>query len=164
MKNTILIGSLLLLAATGTWTTTDARETPVRREALPAAVSAALESHYHGAEILGLTQEITKRDILFEAEMKVAGLSVDALFESNGTLREEEAEIGSGELPDAVRSAYAHSAQAKWTIARAERIRSGAATAPTRYELLVTRGEVHLELVYAANGSRLSAKKVAGKD
>lgn len=44
MKNANLIGSLLSLAAIGTWMTADARETPVRREALPAAVSAALES------------------------------------------------------------------------------------------------------------------------
>jgi hypothetical protein len=164
MKRTTIFCSLLLSVVAGAWMSVSAAEVSVRREALPAAVSAALESRYHGAEVLALTRERTKGVMLYEAEMKVSGRRVDALFESNGTLREEEAEIAASELPEGVRAAYARSAQAGWKIERAERITSGASAKPPRFELLAVGGKRRVELVYAADGRRLSAARAGEKD
>ena len=153
--------SVALVALTGLRASADATGSIVQRAMLPAAVSAVLDSRYPGAKISRLMMETEKGVTLYEAEMKVSGHRVDALIEASGKLREEEAEIAPGDLPVSVRATHARSAQAKWTVERVERVITGAASDPPRYELKVGHGQLHIELVYAADGRRLRARNVA---
>ena len=148
-----VIASVMTLASTGA----GAREVSIRRESLPAAVRDALGTRYPGAKFMGLTREKEKGVMLYEAEMKVSGRRVDALMDANGALREEEAQIAQSELPETVRQAHAQSAQAHWKIESIERISFRTASTPQRFELRVSDGKRHLELIYGANGKRLSA-------
>jgi len=164
MRRTSITLSLLSLGLTCASAIARAREVPIQREALPVAVSAALQTRYSDAEILTLTQETEKGSILYEAEMTVAGRKIDALFDSNGTLREEEAEIPLVELPESVRAAHARSAQAKWKVLTVERVTSGNPATPVRFEMHVADGKRTLELQYSANGKRLKATRVNEPD
>ena len=156
--------SPIVLGAVSIWSVALAGEVSVKRSALPAAVNAALESRYPGAQFLGFTRETTKGVTVFEAEMKTAGRRVDASFESDGKLHEEEAEIAVAEIPAKVSASLATSAQANWKIEHAERITTADATAAERYELLVVNHKQRLELMYAADGKRLSATAASEKD
>lgn len=164
MKRVVGLFSLLAVGVAVSWSTVDAGEVKIERQAVPAAVNTTLAARYPSAELLHFTRETEKGVTLYEIEMKVAGHRVDVLVEPNGRLHEEEAEIAAGELPDSVRTALASSAQSNWTIERAERITSGNPAVAPRFELLVVRGNARLELVYAANGRRLSAARVGARD
>jgi len=164
MKTTIIAGGVLVLVAIGMSALASEKETAIKREALPAPVQSALDARYPGAEVLGMSEEKEKGKTLYEIEMKVAGRRVDAVFAADGARHEEEAEIPASELPAAVTASHGHSAQAKSTINRVEKITLGTDKAASRYELLVTDGKKQLELVYAADGKRLSAKKTDEKD
>lgn len=160
---TIIIG-VLSFVGLGGGVLAHAREVQIKREALPAAVNAALQSRYPSAEILGITEENEKGIVLYDVEMKVSGRRVDVLLQPNGTLREEGSEIAANELPASVREAHARSAQAKWTIDGAERLITTHPSA-TRFELRVSNGKQHMELVYGSDGKLLSSTKVkAGED
>ena len=91
MKKTIIAVGLLILVAIGT--SAAAKETAIKREALPAPVQSALDARYPGAEVLGVSKEKEKGKTFYEVEMKVSGRRVDALFAADGSRQEEEAEI-----------------------------------------------------------------------
>ena len=152
----------LLLGWSGTWATASA--VPIPREALPAAVSAAIESRYRGATIVAITRETTKADTRFEVVMRVSGRRLDALFDAAGTLREEEAELSYRQLPASVRTTHAYSAQAKWTIERVELVTSAGAFKRSHYALLAFDGKKRLELAYGMDGRRMSLRKADGSD
>lgn len=164
MKSRSIIIGVLSIASLAAGVVAHAREVQIKREALPAAVNAALQSRYPGAEILGITEEKEKGTVLYDVEMKVSGRRVDVLLQPNGTLHEEGSEITANELPAKVREAHARSAQAKWTIDGAERlITTNPST--TRFEVRVSDGKRHMELVYGVDGKPLSSTQVkAGED
>jgi hypothetical protein len=164
MRQTLTLFSLLLLGAAATWEVAQAREVAMKREALPPAVLAALNSHYPHAEYLNFTHETTGRTTLYEAEMKVAGHRVDASFESSGKLHEEELQIPVSEIPDPIRTSLAESAQAHWKIEEVERVTTGSASAPARYEILMVHHQARIELVYAADGRRISGARADEQD
>ena len=164
MRRVVGLFSFLAIGVAVSWNTVDAGEVKIERQALPAAVNATLASRYPNAELLHFTRETGKGVTFYEVEMKVAGHRVDVLIEPNGKLHEEEAEIAAGDLPDRVRAGLASSAQSNWTIQRAERITSGDPAVAPRFELLVVHDKARLELVYAANGRRLSAARVGAKE
>jgi len=122
-----------------------------------------MNTRYPGAEILGLSQEKKKGAVVYEAEMKVSGKRVDALFE-NGKFREEEARISVEELPEGVRAAFARSPQAKWNVDLVERLTTAKAPAAPKYEIQASSGKRHVELVYTADGKRVKAVKVEASE
>ena len=164
MKGKSITIGLLSLGLAGAWIPAIAKEVSIHQEALPAAVKAAMDSRYPGAEILGLSQEKQKGIVIYEAEMKVSGKKVDALFDSNGKFREEEALISASDLPESVSAALAKSAQAKWKIDAVERLTTSNASAPPKYEIQVSNGKRHAELVYTADGKRVKAAKAEAKE
>ena len=164
MRQTFTLFGLLLVGAAASWSAAQAREIAVKREALPPAVLAALSSCYPHAEYLNFTQETTGHATLYEAEMKVAGHRVDASFEPSGKLHEEELQIPVSEIPDPIRTSLAESAQAHWKIEGVERVTTASASAPARYEILMVHHQARVELVYAADGRRISAARADEQD
>jgi hypothetical protein len=141
-----------------------AKETPIKRDQVPSAVEKALDARYPGAEVLGLTKESAKFGMEYEAELKVGGRRVDALFDEKGALREEETTLAVSELPEAVRLALAHSAHAHAVLKHAERIGDGTTRTAPRYELLVLEGTQYFEFVYGADGRLMSGRKTDAND
>lgn len=151
-----LLLTLVLSAAGGS------REVEIRVADLPPRVRSALDASYHGATFLALRSGRLRGAPTYEAEMRWNGRRVDATFDAQGGRLEEETEIPIEQLPAAVRKGLAQSAQARWTLVRAERVQRTGQT--VRYELVVTHGAARLELVYDAAGRRTSAERASGAD
>jgi hypothetical protein len=161
MRSTFVACSLLLGLA-DLWAMAD--EVHIRREALPVAVGAAIESRYRGATIVALTRETTMGVALFEVTLRMSGRQLDAVFDAQGMLRAEETGMSFGQLPANVRETHAHSAQGKWTIERVELVTSAAPYPRAHYELLAFDGKKRLELAYGMDGRRMSLRRVDRKD
>jgi uncharacterized membrane protein YkoI len=84
-----------------------AAEQRVKMEDLPAAVRNTVTEQSKGAQVRGLSKEIEKGKVLYEAELKVNGHHRDLLISADGTVLEVEEDVALGSLPPAVKAAYA---------------------------------------------------------
>ena len=107
MKWIVIVVSLVALMAGALRVGRPAYALRIARGALPLAVIGAMDSRYSGADVLGLSREISESGSRFEVALRVSGRRVDASFEPDGALCEEEREINADEMPDELRSALA---------------------------------------------------------
>ena len=132
--------------------------------ALPAAVTAAIDSAYQGAVFLEASSDGPKGRRFYNVEITHQHHRVEARFDPRGRVLEEEREIPMHEVPASVRATFANSAQASWTILSVERVRQPAPKPSVCYELTVGQGTVRLELVYGEDGRRMSARRLTEPD
>lgn len=149
---------LLMIVLCGFGSVARAGEASIPRGALPAAVIDSLDSRYPGATILQLMREDGAGGVLYEAEMSLPGGRVDALFDSDGRMREEEAQISVSDLPKVVRLAIQRVVGGRGSIVRAERLTSGVEHQSVRFEILVSRRARRMEYVYSASGRLLETR------
>ena len=154
------IGMIALLVAAGC-SSPNATDTTIQRDALPPKVSASLDARYPNAEILKLSKEKSLTGTVYEAEMKVEGRRVDAIFDGDGSFKEAEASIAADALPAAVREDIASSPQGDWTMLTIEAVTKGPETSPSKYEIILMKGGEKFEVEYAPDGKRLKGVKAS---
>ena len=162
MKRSIVTWLSILLCGSGAFAA--ASETTIQHESLPASVRDSLDVRYPGATIEKLRRETVKRVVLYEAELSLPEGRVDALFESDGRLREEERLLPASRLPPAVRRAVQRVTGGRGSILRAERLTSGAKGERLRFEVLVAARGGRTEYVFNAGGRLLKTQRDAAGD
>jgi hypothetical protein len=99
-----------IVAACGTAAAQD-HEQKIQRSDLPSAVEASLQREINGAKILGLSKELEKGNLYYEAECIVDGHSKDILFAENGQVEEVEEQVAFEALPTNVQQSLRHKAE-----------------------------------------------------
>ena len=113
------------------------------------APRAALEKKYPGATISALTRDAND----FEARVTTKGRTLEVKVTAEGRVVEEEERISLKQAPEAVATALAKSAQAKWKVVAIEKvIRDEQADAPL-YEIELSHGGKTVELLFDADGN-----------
>jgi len=120
---------------------------------LPGAVKHAFQSTYPNAKILGTAEEHDHGQRFIEIESRDGLTRRDLLYSPDGTLREIEEEVSTGQLPGTV----LHAAESKGEILKAERITRGQTIL---FEVTIRMNHQTRELQYDANGVEITASGV----
>ena len=124
------------------------QETKITKKDVPSAVLTAFRNTYPKATLRGYAKEIEEGKTYFEIESTNGSLSVDALYQGDGTLAELEEQVVPADLPAVVKeAAKAKHPDAK--IAKAEKTTRGDAIT---YELRLTSRKTSISIVINQNG------------
>lgn len=148
-----LFAVCLMLVATAY---AQASEKPVKMKDLPEAVRKTVEEQSKGATLRGLTKEVEKGQIFYEAELRVNGHNKDLLIDSSGAIVEIEEVVALNALPAAVKAAILKSA-GKGRIISVESITKN--NAIEAYEAHVSRAGKRTEIKVGADGKLIAAEK-----
>jgi len=144
-----MLGSVLLLVSLTTPAL--AKEVTVRRSDLPPAVAATLDQRYPGAQVLGYSRETDRDGVRYEAEMRVRGQHVDALFGPRGKWLGDETEIRFADVPAPVKKAFEWYTARGYHVEKTEKL-ADATRKGLRYEVLARAPGGLRELVFEASG------------
>jgi hypothetical protein len=156
MNRSVPFLAALLLCTFGS--DANARETTIGIKELPASVRDSMGLIYPDAKILRLTREASGHEVVYEAELLIHERQVDALFNEDGSLREEEARIPTRDLPTAIQVAVDRDTAKSGSILRAERLSTGRHDPHPRFEVLVSRAKILTEFVYSSSGALLKSR------
>ena len=128
-----------------------AGEHPIDPNALPTAVTTALQARYPGATVESATVE----GRTFEAKVLWTDRHLDLAFQADGTWLEEEEHLSTAALPAALAAAL-QPRWADWTLGRVER-----ATTPsgTTYEVVMQRADRSVEVRLTEGGEVLRVRR-----
>ncbi len=147
---------LFVLAAT---LFTFAQEKKVTKKNVPPAVLAAFAKAYPDAKVKGYARETEKGKTYYEIESMNGKMSLDALYQADGTVAEVEEGVAPSDLPaqvqDAVKAKYADG-----KITKAEKTTRGE---DTSYELRVASGKKTVSLAVDPTGKILKGSKGGAK-
>jgi len=133
-----------------------ASEKPIKMKDLPEAVRKTVQEQSKGATLGGLTKELEKGQIFYEAKLKVNGHNKDLLIDSSGAIVEIEEVVTLNSLPAAVKATILKSA-GKGKITSVESITKN--NALEAYEAHITRAGKSSEIKVDAGGKLISAEK-----
>ncbi len=149
MKSTCL----LLLLALGALA---AQAQAIHTADVPPAVRAALERHFAGAKAVEWSQEGGG----YEAEFKLRGAEVEAVFSREGTLLETETEIAVGKLPAAIRTTLKLNFPAYRLDEAARLERAG----KTYYVVEAEAGDTETEFTFLPDGTLIAQETETDDD
>lgn len=140
---------ILLLAATGVLLAQgEQKEKKMTKADLPAAVIAAFEKAYPGAEIKGVSKETEKGITYFEIESVDGKTNRDLLYTADGKAAEIEETVATADLPKEIQAALKKAA-GKGTVAKAEKLTRGSVVS---YEFQIKTGKKTKEVAIDAKG------------
>ena len=155
MNKLVRLGMAALLVTT-MLSLAQAQERKLKRAQLPPAVEKTVAEQSQGATIVGFASEVEKGRRLYEAELKVNGLSKDILIDKDGNIVEVEAEVPMDSLPSAVREGLKKAAGRR-TIVKVESLtKNGTLVA---YEAVVKAGAKRSEIQVGPDGEKLIHKQ-----
>jgi len=155
MNKLVRLGMAGLLAIT-MLSIAQAQERKLKRAQLPPAVAKTVAEQSQGATIVGFTSEVEKGQRLYEAELKINGLTKDILMDKNGNIVEVEAEVTMDSLPSAVQEGLKRVAGNR-TIVKVESLtKNGTLVA---YEAVVKAGAKRSEIQVGPNGEKLGKRQ-----
>lgn len=136
---------LILLLALGTLA---AQAQEIHTADVPPAVRAALERHFVGAKAV----EWSQGGGGYEAEFKLRGAEVEAVFSREGTLLETETEIAVGKLPPAIRTTL----KLNFPGYKLEEAVVVEREGKTYYEIEAEKGDAETEFTFLPDGTLVS--------
>ena len=155
MNRLVRLGMAALLLLT-MLSIAQAQERKLKRAQLPAAVEKTVAEQSQGATIVGFATEVENGRRLYEAELKINGLTKDILMDKNGNIVEVEAEVTMDSLPSAVLEGLKKVAGNR-TIVKVESLtKNGTLVA---YEAVVKAGAKRSEIQVGPNGEKLAKKQ-----
>jgi hypothetical protein len=130
-----------------------AKDKPLTRSQLPAAVRKAADEQSQGATIRGYSSEVEDGELKYEIQLTLHGRSRDVTIAPDGSVLEIEDEIAMEGLPAAVREALTKTA-GTGTITRVESLTKGGKL--VAYEAHVRTGAKHSEIQVGPDGKPLA--------
>jgi hypothetical protein len=131
------------------------QETKITKKDLPKAILSAFEKAYPKATIKGLSSELEEGKTYFEIESVDGKISRDLLYLADGTVVEIEEGVSTADLPSAVKATL-QKEYPKGKVVKAEKTTKGDAVT---YEMKVSSGKTHAELVIDPAGKVIKNKK-----
>jgi hypothetical protein len=128
------------------------QEKRVKMKDLPEAVQKTITEQSKGATIKGLSKEVEKGKIEYEAELSVDGHSKDITIDSSGNVLEVEEQVQMSSLPEAVQTGIKQSA-GRAKISLIQSVSKGGAL--QYYEVHASRAGKKSEIKIGTDGKRI---------